>query len=490
MTRYLCMSVMLLDPLFHGKGEGDEPEWPPSPMRLFQALLAGSRVGCHNREWSDAKTEAFRWLELRKSPDIIAPAVRCAAAHTLFVPNNDSDKVFDRQERLTGKIVHPHRLLDGDTLHYLWPIEESEWSSAQLHVELLCRESRHLLALGWGVDQVVGNGRILTDAEAAALPGQRWHAWDVHRPNQRTYRVPTKDSLDDLEQVYRSFLDRVSGKQYRPSLMPKKFDTVAYIRQTVLPPRPCAVFELPEGVAFRQVDTIKVAAMLRSLTCKLAKEDTYEFPGGAERYVAGHLKDNESNVPRFSYLPLPTIGHPHADGLIRRLLIAEPLGGDSSCAAWAQHRLRNAVLKDYDGNERGILLDPSRPGSKAMIQRYVGESRTWLSVTPVILPGFDDFKGVRDAKETRPTKAERLLFKCLAHAGIRLESLSSVTSRKAPFWPGSQHPRHYHRPDYLADQRARPGWHVRLVFHEPVAGPLSLGAGRHCGLGILAATDE
>lgn len=489
MTRHLCISVTLLDSLFHGKGDGDEPEWPPSPMRLFQALLAGSRAGCRNRDWSDAKRNAFRWLE-RQPPIIIAPTARCAPAHTLFVPNNDSDKAFDRQERLTGKIVHPHRLVGGDTMHYLWSIEENEWPSAQSHVELLCREARHLLALGWGVDQVVGNGRILTAAEVAALPGQRWRAWDVHRPNQRMHRVPTKDSLSDLEQVYRSFLDRVSGKQYRPSFKPKKFETVAYIRQTLLPPRPCAVFELPEGVAFRQVDAVKIAAMLRSLACKLAKEDTYEFPGGTERYVAGHLKDDESNVPRFSYLPLPTIGPPHADGLIRRLLIAEPLSGDSSCAAWAQHRLRNAVLKDKDGNERGILLDPSRPASKAMIQRYVGESPTWCSVTPVVLPGFDDFKGIRDAKNTRPTKAERLLFKCLVHAGIPLESVASVTLRKAPFWPGSQHPKHYYRPNYLADQRSRPGWHVRIVFHEPVAGPLSIGAGRHCGLGVFAATDE
>lgn len=110
--------------------------------------------------------------------------------------------------------------------------------------------------------------------------------------------------------------------------------------------------------------------------------------------------------------------------------------------------------------------------------------------TPVVLPGFDDFKGIRDAEITRPTKAERLLFKCLVHAGIPLESVASVTLRKAPFWPGSQHPKHYYRPNYLADQRSRPGWHVRIVFHEPVAGPLSNGAGRHCGLGVFAATDE
>ena len=488
MTRHLCISVTLLDQLFHGKGDGDEPEWPPSPMRLFQALLAGARTGCRNNEWSNAKAEAFRWFERRQPPEIVAPTVRRMIAHTLFVPNNDSDEKFDRQDRLTGKVVHPHRLLEGDTLHYLWPLEEGEWPSAQPHAESLCRDARNLLALGWGIDQAVGDGRILTGDEATALPGQRWRAWDVHRPDQPTYRVPTKGSLSDLEQVYQSFVDRISGKQYRPSRKPKHFGIVAYLHRTALPSRPFAVFELPDGVSFRQVDAIKVAAMLRSLACKLAKEDTYDFPGGAERFVAGHLNDDKSNAPRFSYLPLPTIGHPHADGLIRRLLIAEPFGGDSSCAAWAQHRLHNATLWDHDGNERGILLEPSRPSSKAMVQRYVGKSRTWCSVTPVILPGFDDFRSTK-ANDKRPIKAERLLFKCLAHAGIPLESVARVTLRKAPFWPGSQHPKHYCRPDYLADQDSRPAWHVHLAFHELVAGPLAIGAGRHCGLGIFAMED-
>jgi CRISPR-associated protein Csb2 len=490
MKRYLCISVTLLDPLFHGKGDRDEPEWPPSPMRLFQTLLAGSRTSCRNREWSDAKADAFRWLEKRKPPLILAPAARRAPAYTLFVPNNDSDKKFDRQDRLTGKVVEPHRLMDGNQVHYLWTIEEDDWTSIQPHADLLCRETRHLLALGWGIDQVVGDGRILTEAEAAALPGQRWRSWDGHWPGRQTYRVPTSGSLTNLEEVHQSFLDRVNGDQYRPPIKLKKFGAVTYMRQTALPPRPYAVFELPEGVAFRQLDAVKVAAMLRSLTCKLAKEDTYEFPGGSERYVAGHLRDDASNQARFSYLALPTIGHRHVDGMIRRLMIAEPFGGDSSCAGWAQHRLRNAILRDEDGNERGVLLDLWRAGSSEMIRRYVGESRTWCSVTPVILPGYDDFKAPGRHDKEQLTKAERLLFKCLTHAGILTESVAEVFMRRAPFWPGSQIPRLYHRPDYLADQHARPGWHVRLVFHEPVSGPLAIGAGRHCGLGIFAADDE
>lgn len=486
MSRYLCISVTLLDPLFHGKGDGDEPEWPPSPMRLLQALLAGSRTGWRERTWSDAKAEAFRWLERCAPPQIVAPETRAAAAYTLYVPNNDGDEKFERQNRLTAKVARPHRLVCHDdetdqwqTLNYLWAIPEKEWLGARPHAELLCREARHLMALGWGIDQAVGNGRILSDAEAAVLPGQRWQPQRNHRPGERTLRVPIQGSLKNLEQVHESFLKRVDGRQYNPPLKLSRFDSVMYLGTITLPRRSYAAFELPDGVAFRQEKANEVAAMLRSLACKCAKTDTHEFPGGSETYVAGHITGKHGHTPpRFSYLPLPTIGHEHSDGMIRRVLIAEPYDGNSSHAHWVQQRLCNQILRDNDGNERGVLLDIWQDRSKTMVKRYVDESESWSTVTPVILPGFDDGKQV---------KAEKLLFEAVEHAGLRLDTIRDLVLRKAPFWPGSQHPRQYQRPQYL---KHLPAWHAQILFRGSVCGPLALGAGRHCGLGIFARMDR
>lgn len=486
MTRHVCISVTFLDPLFHGKGDGAEPEWPPSPMRLFQALLAGSRTGWRERSWSNAKAEAFRWLEQRNPPEIVAPEARPAAAYTLFVPNNDGDKEFERQDRLTSKVARPHRLVCRDaerdqhqTLHYLWSIPEEEWPRARTHAELLRGEARHLLALGWGIDQVVGYGRMLTDAEVAALPGKHWRAWSTRRPGVHTWRVPTANSLEDLELVHQSFLQRIDGQQYNPPRKLSRFDSVMYLSAATLPPRSYAPFELPDGVAFRQEKANEVAAMLRSLACNCAKMDTHQFPGGSETYVAGHVADKFGHTPpRFSYLPLPTISHERSDGMIRRVLIAEPYGGNGAHARWAQQRLCNQVLRDNDGNERGVLLDLWRARSDAMVKRYVAESEQWSTVTPVILPGFDDGK---------QAKAEKLLLRAIEQAGFRLDTVTDLALRKAPFWHGSQHPRQYQRPQYL---KHLPAWHVRLIFREPVPGPLALGAGRHCGLGVFARMES
>lgn len=482
MTSHLCISVTFLDPLFHGQGD-NEPEWPPSPMRLFQALLAGSHAGCRSREWTEAKAEAFRWFERQKPPRIVAPIAKLAAPCTLFVPNNDSDKRFDRQNRLTSKISHPHRLCGGNTLHYLWPIDEKDNAAARSHADLVCRAARHLLALGWGIDQVVGNGRVLDDAEAAALTGESTEHWEPRnscRFNANALRTSKVGALSDLQRVHRSFLDRVDGKDYQPPLKASCFDTVEYMRQGVLPRRFYVSFELPEGVAFRQVDTVKVAAMLRSAACRRAKVDTHEFrvdgqDVGSEVYVAGHVNGSKETPPRFSYLPLPTIGHCHPDGMIRRLLIAEPFGGDGTHARWAKNRLHAASLRTKHGKECGVLLDPWRHTTKAMIGRYVDPSQVWSTVTPIVLPGHDSGKR---------KKACGLFRAAVMHAGLPAEAIAEFELRKTPFWHGSQHARDYYRPKYLVDCGT---WHVRLRFRDVVNGPLAIGAGRHCGLGLFAA---
>jgi CRISPR-associated protein Csb2 len=481
MTRYLCISVTLLDDLFHGKADDEEPEWPPSPWRLFQSLLAGSLAGCRKNGWPDARAEAFRWLEQREAPLIITPPVRPATAYTLYVPNNDSDKEFNRQNRLTTKITRPHRLMNGQTLHYLWRVTDEEWPSAQPHVELLMRESRCLLALGWGIDLVAGNGRVLTDDRTATLEGQGWRPWDGVSLETNLRRIPSHGSLDDLTHCYEAFLKSVRGRYYQPRTEPHVFRTMPYLLETRLPPRPTVTFELRKAngdwATFRHVDTAKVAAMLRTVGVESAEQDSHQFPGGWESYVKGEKTVERQAAPRFSYLPLPTTRHKHADGLIRRVLIAEPFGGDGRHVRWAARRLVGQDLFDEHGEVLATLAHPESPSTRAIRGAYVDPARSWSSITPVILPGFDDGKY---------EKAKRLFMKSLRYSGLPVEAVEDVVLRKAPFWSGSQHPRLYCRPDYLKNYSA---WHVHVGFKEIIAGPIAIGSGRFCGLGLFVSDN-
>lgn len=474
MTKYLCISVTFLNGVFHGKDGDGKPEWPPSPMRLYQALLSGARTGGYASGWSNIKAEAFKWLESLQPPIIITPDVKQSKGYCFYGPDNISDKVFERSNTLVTKVVRVNYLLNGDTVYFLWPLEDE---SDLKHAEIICQAARCILALGWGIDQVVGNGKVLEDAGVIALRGKRWRPLkNVTLSGAPALRTPKEGSLEDLENAHHSFIHRLDSSTYRPPHKPSKFDRVAYLREDSMPPRYFAAFELPDGVSFRQEDIVKVAAMTRSLACEHARLDTHAFPGGVETYVAGHAGAHDITPPRFSYLPLPSIGGEHTDGMIRRILIAEPFGGDNSHAGWAMRRLVGGVLKDRDGKELGRLLKPWRRTSSSMFRRYTGEYSTWSTVTPVILPGHDDRSVV---------KAEKLFLTAIRQAGLPVKNVSDISLRKAPFFPGSQHPRSYFLPDYIR-ARGWPGWHVNITFHEPVHGPLAIGAGRHIGLGIFA----
>jgi len=335
------------------------------------------------------------------------------------------------------------------------------------------------MALGWGIDQVVGDGKIIETGEVKKLRGERWKPWPVNLYSMHRLRVPTEGSLENLDEVYESFCEQLDDGMYTPPRPFNQFKVTNYMRAAEFPRRLFACFELPGGTAFRQEAIIEAAAMLRSLTCRQQNRHDFHHQFGDDPavYLAGHVNGARPTPPRFSYLPLPTIGHDYADGMIRRLMVVEQLGGDGSRANWAQTRLMGQTLLDNKGDHRGQLLELSHSASRRLIRRYAGYSRAWSTVTPVLLPGFDDGK---------QAKAIKLLRQSVAHSGIEADAISEITIRKAPYWTGSQHPRDYRRPNYLQRYSA---WHVHLEFHKPVSGPLAIGAGRHVGLGLFAASS-
>src|ERR1700722_17123719 len=106
---HLLLTVRWLDDRYHGLlDRGGPPEWPPSPFRLFQALVAGvARRG----ELDSPIGQSLSWLQKLDPPIIITPKSKTGQAITRFVPNNDGDKKFDRQERLTAKPTIPTLML-------------------------------------------------------------------------------------------------------------------------------------------------------------------------------------------------------------------------------------------------------------------------------------------------------------------------------------------------------------------------------------------
>jgi CRISPR-associated protein Csb2 len=494
--RWLSIEAHFLAGRYHGRKSERErtyfpSEWPPNPHRLFQALLAAGNLGFRRTEFSDAKKEALRWLERRSAPEIVCPPARTASVVRLYVPNNDMDKVArawaqnkepEKQpnELKTDKDLRPHRLAEDGPVHFLWPIAEEEWETARPHVEILCEEARHLHCLGLGIDLVAGNGRVLSAQEKNALPGETW----IADGDGVGWRVPAAGSLDELIERHSGQKQRVQGgrraeRAVAPPAPPVVYREVGYIRRAEGRRRPVHAFALvDEDGAYRSFDprhAITVAAWLRHAAHERAKAMKLDADF-IERFVCGHGQDAETKNDRFSYLPLPTIAPKGRDGRIRRVLLAEPFGGGGGKAQGVARRLSGESLIEEGTGEIKAELRAIDPYADGVTLRYLRKARTFGSVTPLVLPGRDDF---------RTRKAHALVLKALAQAGYTTPVVE-ITLQREPVFPGAELARAYCVPTYLKEF---PRTHAIITFAEEVPGPVVIGAGRHIGLGLFAALE-
>ena len=494
--RYALISVTFLDPIFHGRADGDEPEWPPSPLRLFQALIAGAATASRSSGGiADADIAAFRWLEQQGPPLIVAPAGRRGQAYRLSVPNNAMDVVAAAWSRgnETGrgdaspathrsmKMVTPIHLDGADTVHYAWPVPEG---SAAV-IDDLRRIALNLVALGWGIDLAFGAVTSSTDEEIRHLKGERWIP--LKRATGASVRVPVSGTFDALLDRHSKFLERLSvAGRFTPTPALTRYGRCNYARAGDRPGRPFAAFQFlsteESGFrSFRSPQTAKVAGMVRHCVGNAATESGRSGEGlsaeeWVDQYVHGHRRDAGSSVGRFSYLPIPTIDPRGVVDRIRRVIVAETSDGGGQHATWVGQVLVGQQLINEESQDAEAMLAMC-PAADFVLAKYTTASRRWATVTPVILPWGDSGK---------PHRAEKQFLKAVRHAGYDPEHIVGLELQREPFWRGCDVASRYFVPKHL---RGTAAWHVRLEWKQPVAGPLAIGSGRHCGLGLFASVE-
>ena len=162
--------------------------------------------------------------------------------------------------------------------------------------------------------------------------------------------------------------------------------------------------------AYHQDRLIHIAGMVRHLAIVAMGK---ALPEGADaewvnRYVAGHNCDDAVGHRQFSYLPLPSIGHRHADHKVRRVMITAPVGDDRLLQHLAR-RLNGLQLKPTAQTNLDHPPTLVRVHQDNVARLYAQSADLWASVTPVILPGHDDHK---------PDKTRKLIEKALEQSGI------------------------------------------------------------------------
>ena len=515
MTTVLCLTLRFLSPVpqFHGRGADGDPEWPPSPLRFFQALVAASATRWRDNQFQEYARPALEWLE-KIQPTVVTPQVAAGSfGYRMYVPNNSGDLMtaaWARGDTETSmakfrveKDVRPTNL-NSEAVSFLFPLVDGVCP----HFQVLQAAVRSVTHLGWGIDMIAGNAELLTDAQAAGLPGEVWRA--VSEQSGTALRVPTEGTLDALLQKHEKFLGRISDGGFKPVPPMSTFRVVGYRRATEPAPRPFAAFSIlkPDASGMRSFDQLRrtrdVAGMVRHAVTVAARGQGWTEER-INMFVHGKTPDGsqspngQASPDRFQYLPLPTINHAlRRVESIRRLLIAAPPHCGQQ-AAWARRAMAGAELVNHDGVV-GLLT--ILPGSDWVLRQYIEESRTWSTVTPVILPGYDDpdhlrrkLKDGRDADTQKrylarlDSRMDELLRKAFRQAGYSNELLeqTELDWREVGFQAGVDLASRYLPPENLNNV---PRIHVRVRFPIAVRGPLAVGSGRFRGFGLFVKVDD
>lgn len=514
---HLCISVRWLDDRYHGQIQEGIPEWPPSPLRLYQALLAAAgKFGAVAGQLLDA----LLWLEklCNAPPTIVSPDVVHGRPFLRYVPNNDADKKPHRKDRLSDKVVVPTYLRGRRTIHYAWKLEQSEIPAWRSHRRTVIELSRRIATFGWGVDMAVGKAHILSARRLAWLMGEPW--LPVRVEAQTGLRVPVTGTLQDIQRRHQQFVERIGPDGLRPPEPLTTFRVVEYRRASDPAPRSVACFTLMRrDGGFRAFDpprnTIRVAGMVRC-AAKSAAEITGGWPDPAS-FVLGHGekpgdKHQSVNNRRFAYLPLPSIqphrpGRAPAVGSIRRVCVTVFEQAHEAEVEWARRTLPGADLVRKETGEIAALLAPAAQ-TDTVLRPYLDPASNWASVSPVVLPGYDDPRhyrkrlaapdiGLQEQRRLLDAlyhRVEKLLRKAIRDAGFphELALHADLDWREGGFWPGTEKACNYMVPNHLT---RFPRLHVRLRWRDAlgnpvvVPGPICLGGGRFYGLGLFAAME-
>lgn len=530
MPQNLAITIRLHDGRYHGMGE-----WLPSPARLFQALVSGAARG---RRIDDASIRALERLEALRPPAIGAPRMRTGQRVETFVPNNDIDAKGGDLGRVgdirASKTIEP-KLFDPELpFIFVWTLKGGEEEARDAHT--ICALAERLYQFGRGVDMAWAWGEILDNEELetrlSSYPGL------VHLPSDsgsgKTLACPRPGSLASLEERYAASSQRFKaegqGKTVRQlfSQPPKpRFMQVAYES-----PPSRRVYELRQrsseasfGV-WPLARASRLVVWLRDGAVERLRRALPDCSSEIERILVGRKADGADEGPtslRVKIVPLPSIGHHHADRGIRRVLLEVPAGCPlrADDVHWAFSGLDFVdqgtgevldLILTPSGDETmlahygvaGLVVDSARqhPGGQDHARRHYGTSdhvryHVWRTVTPAVLPEKALRRQISPACVTAEAKvgaeyaaqqarAAAAVAQALRYAAVHTHP-EVIRVQREPFEAKGECVEAFAPGTRFAKERL---WHVEITFNAPIAGPLVIGDGRFLGLGVMAPVNR
>ena len=507
MPRALLVTVRMHEGRYHGLDDRRAREWPPSPARLFQALLAGAARGA---TVPPAAQSALDWLQTLPPPVITAPRGTPGQPCLSYVPNNDLDATLPKSKwRLAdavastrvAKRIRPTLFDVAVPVVYCWSVGDER--AHDDHATTLCDMADRLYQVGRGLDMAWAEAELVNgnDAERRLLG----HGGIVYRPAEEGARsahllCPRPGFRQSLSARFEGMrarfrMDETRGKPVSAFVQPPRplLDTVAY----GAPPH-LFVFELraPDARAdyagWALSGTAALVQNVRDQAAGHLQAALPELGDAIERYLIGRDAGQRDKPLRVRIVPLPSVGHEHVHPLVRRLAVEVPQGCPLARedVAWA---FSQVAWVDDDGV---VVRELQRVDVDRMMSRFARRAQRWRSITPLALPAArrrridpgrqaSEAKGgaERAAEHARATAAVRHALRHadvtvpVAHVQVQREPFDRHGARAERFAPGTRFPK-----EAL--------WHAAITFTESVSGPLLLGDGRFLGLGLMRPDDE
>lgn len=526
--RYLNGWAMATHP-----NDREKAEWPPHPDRVFMALAAAH----FETDGGQEERATLEWLEMLAPPELSASEAEAREVVSAYVPTNDIEiarPAHDSPERLESRLVRiaaietmksaknsglaivpefrsrqkvtfpvviPH---DSD-VYLVWPAvtlpQEHERALATL-----CRKATFVgdpssLVQMWVEPSPPKTTLVPDDHSIRATLSLR-----VSGRGGESGRLGRLVAHHELEQAQgRRLRIPCDSVRYRPAA---KVEPKASLPRSVFDDA-LLILRRIEGPRLGLESTLQLMQALRDTvmsTCPVQPPPAW---------ISGHAADGSpSQEPHLAFLPLPDVGHPHAEGHLLGAAIAIP----RKVAAEEQRALSPVLfhtsedeLPDdgrYAGMPRAIQLTMGRVGvwrveladddlrralkPETWTGRADGEddgSAAWATATPIVFDRHprEDWSAA-DPPRVRAEKQAaywRQVESMIAEAceRIGLPRPAEVTAIPASVFAGApsagQMPRMLRK-----DGSEKRQTHALIRFGGPVVGPVLLGAGRYRGYGL------
>lgn len=454
---------------------GGDPvgEWPPSPARLFSALVAGDGTGDRCTYTSGGE---LSWLESLDPPDIHASppseveqsamCSRYAVVDDTAVGTNQNYPARATKEVRPGIRLSPQQ----PAITYAWP----DATPSESHLNALRYRAARIGYLGCAdspVQVTVGDRG----------PEDSSKLWKPDRSSPTTLPVPYPGFLNALDRSYAQW--SVGEATARAWIRTRRvgYRIVGERHPIIQTNRDVVWLRFGESLSGR--DLLLVTKTLRSAITDHLQRLLGE--GEVPAVVHGH-RPNSVEGSQANFIALLDAGFRFSSGRIYGAAIALPRDVDSN--------LHEQITEAAFSLARQGLFVPHHPKLNVSVfggeakpwasnpRRWTRRSRRWVSVTPVVHEHWSNHGP--DSKA---------VARWCHHAGIAAgaggeDLVSSVQTTRHPLVSGA-----LDVPPVLVfrvGHERRPYSHMRVTFARPVEGLLVLGRGRQLGFGLFAPEDK